>query len=70
MTKAENLEKAIKLVDKLSGLAEKDRQMLRKRIPQAADGDESALADVILFPYDHNDRAIFSEIFMLILRKK
>ena len=69
MTRQENIEKAIKLVDELSELAESDREMLKKRVNEAAQGSEEALAEVILFPYNYQDREIFSEIFLLILKK-
>lgn len=69
MGKKENIEKAVKLVDKLSNLSDSDRRMLKKRIPEAARGDDIALADVILFPYNIEDRAIFSDIFLLLIRK-
>lgn len=69
MTRQENIEKAIKLVDELSGLSDSDREMLKKRINEAAQGNEEALAEVILFPYSYQDREIFSEIFLLILKK-
>ena len=69
MTRQENIEKAIKLVDELSELSDSDREMLKKRINEAAQGNEEALAEVILFPYSYQDREIFSEIFLLILKK-
>jgi hypothetical protein len=69
MGKEENIQRALELVDRLRELSEADRRLLKQRIPAAAKGDESALAGVILFPYHHDDREIFSEIFLLMLRK-
>ena len=69
MGKKENIEKAVKLVDRLSNLSDSDRRMLKKRIPEAALGDDEALADVILFPFSIEDREIFSDIFLLLIRK-
>ena len=69
MGKKENIEKAVNLVDKLSNLSDSDRRMLKKRIPEAARGDDKALADVILFPYNIEDREIFSDIFLLLIKK-
>ena len=69
MVRQENIEKAIKLVNELSNLTEEQRVTLRKRIPETAAGDEGALTEVILFPYNFEDREIFSEIFLLILKK-
>ena len=69
MGKKENIEKAVKLVDRLSNLSDSDRRMLKKRIPEAALWDDEALADVILFPFSIEDREIFSDIFLLLIRK-
>ena len=69
MTRQENIEKAIKLVDELSELSDSDRETLKKWINEAAQGSEEALKEVILFPYSYQDREIFSEIFLLILKK-
>jgi len=68
MVSQQNIDKAINLVDKMVSLLGKERRMLKKRIPEAARGDDTALADVILFPYGHKNRGIISEIIFLILR--
>ena len=69
MTRRENLDKAIRLVDRLSNLADNKRVMLKQLIAGAARGGEEALAGVILFPYSYKDHKIFSEILRLILEK-
>ena len=69
MGKEENIKQALELVDRLRDLSDVDRRMLKQRIPAAAKGNEAALTDVILFPYHHEDREIFSEIFLLMLKK-
>ena len=69
LAKRENIERAVALVDGLSDISEDDRRRLKILIPKAAKGDESALTDIILFPYQFADREIYSEIFLLILTK-
>ena len=73
MVDPKNIAKAVSLVDQIVNLVNAERQVLKKRIKEAAQGDEQALTCVIFFPRDHyifdrRNLAVFREILFLILR--
>ena len=73
MVDPRNIAKAVNLVDRMVNLANAERHALKKKIKEAAQGDEQALTFVIFFPRDHcifdrRNLAIFREILFLILR--
>ena len=73
MVDARNIARAVSLVDRMVNLANAERNLLKKKVKEAAQGDEHALTCVIFFPRDHNifgkrNLAAFREMLFLILR--
>lgn len=68
MTSKQKINRAVKLVSKMVGLSDKERQTLKECIPQAAEGDELALSYIIRFLYDSKNRDIASEIIFIVMR--
>jgi len=63
----DKIKQAVGLVDRMANLSDDERQLLRKRIPEAASGDEWALGYVQRFFYDGKvNREITSQILDLI----
>ena len=67
MAKQENINKAVKLTDAMVSLSDEERQMLKKHVTEAAQGDDRALGHIILFPYDGRNRDVIGKILHLIL---
>jgi len=65
--KNKNLKAALRLVDKMDRLTEGERNLLKKRIPEAAGGDDFAKGYVVRFLYDGKvNRQITGQILDLI----
>ena len=67
MANQENTGQAVKLMDEMVNLSDGERYVLKKRVIEAAQGGDAALGHIILFPYDHRNRDIVSEVLHLIL---
>lgn len=68
MTSKQKINRAVKLVSRMVGLSDKERQTLKECISQAAEGDELALSYIIRFLYDSKNRDIASEIIFIVMR--
>ena len=68
MSNQQDLDQAIGLVDKMANLSDEERQIVKKHVMDAAQGDEAALARFILFPYNRNNHEIVGEILVLLMR--
>ena len=70
MANQQDIEKAVKLVDKMVNLSAEERRMLKQRIPEAAQKNERALEHIVHFLYDRKNRDTTSKILFLILRER
>ncbi|GAI05748.1 unnamed protein product [marine sediment metagenome] len=63
----DKIQQAVGLVDRMANLSDDVRELLRKRIPEAASGDEYALFYVTRFAYDGKiNRDVTNQILDLI----
>jgi len=69
MSSKQNLTKALRLVDRLQGMPDKERQLLKEHVLKAANGDDEALGHIILSSYDAADRGLVGEILSLVLQQ-
>lgn len=65
----ENIAKAVSLVNHMVNLSTGERQLLKKRIAEAAQGDEWALGYVQRFLYDGSVNRAFTKQILDLIRK-